>query len=280
MNIFDIQDRLEQNQITNSLIHLRTPGVTKSVLEESLLFYKTHQDLPADIYQCPLATNHRIKHIPFIRHISNLLHKHDISFRTPLDEYDNNIFTQLPHNKYNQHFKHIKKLNIHSIKDLTSTNKQRNPRAQYQQPKLLSYSNFFQRLNKTKQREFTKVDTQRTPKYYQAIIRTFCEKDPSKDISKVETIFNLKPAPQKPDTTHLNNNNQSPLHIWTDGSLFINTDPVLVSGAAIIRKDTNPNTLSTYLAYTTPNELYPSFTTTEMAAIHIPLQTLHNYHIH
>ena len=274
MNIFDIQDRLEQNQITNSLIHLRTSGITNTVLKESLQLYKTQHNLPADIYQCPLASNHRNKDIPFIRHISNLLHKHDISFRNPSDEYDNNIFIQLPHKEYNKHYKQIQKHNLQSISDLTITNKKRNLRTQYQHRKLISYSNFFQRLNKTKKREFTKNDTQRTPKYYQEIIKTFCEKDQTKDISKVESTFNLKTMAQKPDIIQLDNEEQSNLHIWTDGSLFPNTDPPLASGAAIIRTDNNINTPSSHLAYTIPNELYPSSTTTEMAAIHIPLQTL------
>jgi ribonuclease HI len=61
-------------------------------------------------------------------------------------------------------------------------------------------------------------------------------------------------------------------HIWTDGSLFTDTSPALEAGAAIIRNGNNPGTNEMF--YTTPNTVNPSSTTTEIAAIHIPLQII------
>jgi exonuclease III len=110
-----LESVLNQNLITDTLVHIRSSNITSRVLQFNISFFSTYAKLPETLIVCPVpykllkgilpATKRQIRKVPLAFHISNALYFESLQLRTMGEHLSPNINRLLPIDKYPTDFK-------------------------------------------------------------------------------------------------------------------------------------------------------------------------------
>ena len=263
IGLFELGSRVDGQEITNFLMHLRSDSITGDILRKCIASFDEFHKLTLSITEAPCKTNGHTT--SSLGHIAKVLLRHRIRLRKVQKDYGHNqLLSALSLENYDKHHQNITKykLTVDSLLRYSS-----NRAGSRQQPnQLKNYYTWVLGLTPCQQR---KLKTIQAPEWFRVAVETISTPNPDGlgytlkpefTVSQEHTRLIETPADEGPDA----------LFAWTDGSL---SDGKMGAAAIFTEKEDFPTVANIVFEKSVRvHRPFPSSTVPELHAILLAIQ--------